>query len=123
MESGDVLWPLFGDKDYKRQRAEDRLGRVSGRFASTTLNNERVLLIDDVITSGGQAEECRRQMLAQGARRVVDLALGVTQDTLPRACPKCGGLLRLVTGPYSDFIGCSNFYPLGCRYTERAPSV
>lgn len=25
-----------------------------------------------------------------------------------------------MTGPYSDFIGCSNFYPLGCRYTERA---
>jgi len=62
-------------------------------------------------------------MLAQGARRVVVLALGVTQDTLPRACPDCGGLLRLITtGPYDDFIGCSNFRR-GCRYTEAAPSV
>jgi HAD superfamily hydrolase (TIGR01549 family) len=123
VERGDVLRQLFDDDDYKHQRAEDRPARVNKRFASIALNNERVLLIDDVITSGGQAEECRRQMLAQGARRVVILALGVTQERLPRACPQCGGLLRLVTGPYSDFIGCSNFYPLGCRYTERAPSV
>jgi len=123
VEQGDVLRQLFDDDDYKHQRAEDRPARVNKRFASIALNNERVLLIDDVITSGGQAEECRCQMLAQGARRVVILALGVTQERLPRACPQCGDLLRLVTGPYSDFIGCSSFYPLGCRYTERAPSV
>jgi len=63
-------------------------------------------------------------MLAHGARRVVILALGVTQDTLPRACPVCGGFLRLITtGPYGDFIGCSNYHRLGCRYTEPAPTV
>jgi HAD superfamily hydrolase (TIGR01549 family) len=123
-ERGDVLRQLFDDADYKHQRAEDRSGRVRKRFASVPLSNERVLLIDDVITSGGQAEECRRQMLAQGASRVVVLALGVTQDTLPRACPECGGFLRLITtGPYGDFIGCSNYHRLGCRYTEVAPSV
>jgi len=123
-ESGDVLRQLFGDEDYKHRRAEDRIERVSGRFASTALSNERVLLIDDVVTSGGQAEECRRQMLAEGARHVVILALGVTQDRLPRACPECGGILRLVTsGPYGDFIGCSNYPRMGCRYTEPAPSV
>jgi HAD superfamily hydrolase (TIGR01549 family) len=123
LERGDILRQLFDDEDYKHQRAEDRPGRVSKRFASAALNNERVLLIDDVITSGGQAEECRHQMLAQGARRVVILALGVTQERLPRACPECGGFLRLITtGPRGDFIGCSNFYR-GCRYTEEAPSV
>ena len=123
LERGDILRQLFDDDDYKHQRAEDRPERVSERFASAALNNERVLLIDDVITSGGQAEECRRQMLAQGASRVVILALGVTQERLPRACPECGGFLRLITtGPRGDFIGCSNFYR-GCRYTEEAPSV
>jgi Haloacid dehalogenase-like hydrolase len=123
VERGEVLLQLYDDSDYKHQRAEDRPARVHDRFASIALSNECVLLIDDVITSGGQVEECRRQMLAQGARRVVVLALGVTQARLPRACPECGGFLRLVTtGPYSDFIGCSNFYR-GCRYTEEAPSV
>jgi HAD superfamily hydrolase (TIGR01549 family) len=123
VERGNVLRQLFDDDDYKHQPAADRPGRVSERFASTALSNERVLLIDDVITSGGQAEECRRQMLAQGAGRVVILALGVTQERLPRACPECGGFLRLITtGPRGDFIGCSNFYR-GCLYTEEAPSA
>lgn len=80
-----------------------------------------MLLIDDVITSGGQAEECRRQMLDQGAGSVTILALGVTQDALPRSCPVCGGVLRLVNSrQYGDFIGCSN-YRRGCRHTEPAP--
>jgi HAD superfamily hydrolase (TIGR01549 family) len=124
VERGDVLGQLFDDDDYKHQPADDRPGRASERFASVALNDERVLLIDDVITSGGQAEECRRQLLAQGARRVVILALGVTQERLPRACPECGGFLRLITtGPNDDFIGCSNYYPRGCRYTEPAPAA
>jgi hypothetical protein len=123
IERGDVLRQLFDDDAYKHQRAEDRPGRVRERFASIALSNERVLLIDDVITSGGQADECRRQMLAQGASQVVILALGVTQERLPRSCPECGGFLRLITtGPRGDFIGCSNFYR-GCRYTEETPSV
>ncbi len=117
---GGVLRQRFDDPDYKHQRAEDRPGRVVERFASAALRGERVLLIDDVITSGGQAEECRRQVLEHGASSVTILALGVTQDALPRSCPTCGGILRLVTGPYSDFIGCSN-YRRGCRYKERAP--
>jgi HAD superfamily hydrolase (TIGR01549 family) len=121
-ERGDVLRQRFDDPDYKHQVAEHRPGRVRRRFASVTLSGERVLLIDDVITSGGQAEECRRQLLARGASSVTILALGVTQDTLPRSCPACGGILRLVTsGRYSDFIGCSNYYRLGCRHTEQAP--
>ncbi len=120
VDRGEVLHQRFDDPDYKHQRAEDRPRRVAERFASASLSGERVLLIDDVITSGGQVEECRRQMLAQGAGNVTILVLGVTQDALPRSCPTCGGILRLVTGRHGDFIGCSNFR-LGCRYTEQAP--
>ena len=82
-----------------------------------------MLLLDDVITSGGQTNDCRRAMLANGARRVTVLAFAVTQDRLRRECPECGGLLRMVTSGYKPFIGCSNFYPLGCRYKEVAPDV
>ena len=96
---------------------------MSERFASAALSNERVLLIDDVITSGGQAEECRRQMLARGASRVVVLALGVTQDEAATRLPRVRWLpAPNHHGPRGDFIGCSNFYR-GCRYTEAAPSV
>ncbi len=122
VERGEVLRQRFDDPNYKHQRAEDRPRRVAERFASAGLSGERVLLIDDVITSGGQVEECRRQMLDQGAGSVTILVLGVTQDALPRSCPACGGILRLVTGRHGDFIGCSNFR-LGCRYTEQAPSA
>jgi hypothetical protein len=123
-ERGDVLRQLFDDDDYRHCRADERPGRVTGRFASAPLDGERVLLVDDVITSGGQAEECRRQMRAKGAGAVVVLALGVTQDRLSRACPACGGFLRLITsGPHGPFIGCSNYFSAGCRYTEPAPSV
>jgi DMSO/TMAO reductase YedYZ molybdopterin-dependent catalytic subunit len=123
VDGGDVLRQCFDDPDYKHQRPEVRHGRVAGRFASRTLSGERVLLIDDVITSGGQAEECRSRMLDGGASSVTILALGVTQDRLPRSCPACGGVLRLVTsGPYGAFIGCSN-YRRGCGYKESAPTA
>lgn len=123
-DRSDVLEQRFDDPDYKRRQAGHRLESVRGRFGSAALRGERVLLIDDVITSGGQSEECRRQMLREGARRVTILALGVTQSTLPRACPACGGTLRLVTkGRYGDFIGCANYFRLGCRYTEPAPGT
>jgi hypothetical protein len=81
-----------------------------------------VLLVDDVITSGAQVRECRRQLLARGASRVTILVLGVAQEGLARSCPVCKGTLHLVTsGPYGDFVGCSNYRRRGCRYREPAP--
>jgi HAD superfamily hydrolase (TIGR01549 family) len=121
VESGEVLRQRFDDPDYKRRHAHARPRRVLGRFAARALSGEHVLLLDDVITSGAQVRECRRQLLARGAGRVTVLVLGVTQEALSRCCPVCNGTLRLVTsGPYGDFIGCSN-YRRGCRYKEPAP--
>lgn len=122
-ESGQVLAQLHGDEDYKHYGPAERLQRARDRFDAAALHGERVLLLDDVITSGGQSEDCRRALLANGAGRVIVLAFAVTQDRLPRECPSCGGLLRLVTSGYKPFIGCANFYSLGCRYTEVAPDV
>jgi HAD superfamily hydrolase (TIGR01549 family) len=122
-ETGEVLTQLRNDEDYKHRPADERPQRTAGRFHAERLEGERVLLLDDVITSGGQAEECRRMMLANGARSVKILAFGVTQDRLPRECPDCGGLLRLVTSGYRPFVGCSNHYRTGCRYQEQAPQI
>jgi len=87
------------------------------------LDGERVLLVDDIVTKGVQALECRKALIEAGAASVKILALGVTQDTLPRVCPDCGGMLRLVTSGYRPFIGCSNSYRLGCRHQEAAPEL
>ncbi len=64
---GEILRQRFDDPSYKRQRASARAKRVAGRFVAAALSGERVLLLDDVITSGAQVRECRRQLLERGA--------------------------------------------------------
>jgi HAD superfamily hydrolase (TIGR01549 family) len=120
-QSGEVLTQLRGDDDYKHHGPEERIERARDRFGSAALQGERVLLLDDVITSGGQTDDCRRAMLTTGAEKVTVLAFAVTQDRLHRECPECGGLLRLVTSGYKPFIGCSNYGLLGCTHKEPAP--
>src|SRR4029077_11875610 len=122
-ESGQVLTQLRSDEDYKHYGPAERLQRARDRFGAVALDGERVLLLDDVMTSGGQTDDCRRALLENGAGRVIVLAFGVTQDRMPRECPTCGGLLRLITSGYKPFIGCANYYSLGCRYKEVAPDV
>lgn len=34
-------------------------------------------------------------------------------------CPVCGGKLRKKSGPYGDFLGCSNYKTIGCKYTRN----
>ncbi|HVN90507.1 MAG TPA: ComF family protein [Candidatus Binataceae bacterium] len=63
------------------QTAKDRRDRhrnVCDAFTvhrSAQLANRRVLLVDDVMTTGSTADECARTLLAAGARRVDVLAL------------------------------------------------
>jgi predicted amidophosphoribosyltransferase len=50
----------------------ERAGNVRGAFQAKAGAPERVLLVDDVATSGATARECTRQLLRAGAR-IVDV--------------------------------------------------
>ena len=37
-------------------------------------------------------------------------------------CPLCGGRLMRKSGPYGDFLGCSNYKTIGCRFIRNISS-
>jgi HAD superfamily hydrolase (TIGR01549 family) len=116
-----VLTMRFDVANYKRMSHDERRAVNRDRFAARTLGGERVLLIDDVLTSGGQVEACRDALLRSGAGWVGIVALAATQDRLPEGCPFCGGRLRIYTrrSDSKQFVGCPNFFSaLRCPYTR-----
>lgn len=123
-DGSTVLSMAFAVDNYKRMGHDERRAMNQNRFRSARLDGERVLLIDDVLTSGGQVEACRETLLGAGAGAVDVIALAATQDRLPEGCPECGARLRVYTR-HSDgqpFVGCPNYFtPLRCPYTRDAP--
>lgn len=72
--SGLPYRPLLRRTRATRQQAklggEARQGNVSGAFKAQKLSGERVLLIDDVMTSGATVTECALELFRSGASRV-----------------------------------------------------
>ncbi len=72
--SGLPYRPLLRRVRTTRQQAKlgatDRENNVSGAFYSQQLNGERVLLVDDVMTSGATVTECALTLLGAGAGQV-----------------------------------------------------
>jgi HAD superfamily hydrolase (TIGR01549 family) len=112
---------LFDVPNYKHLDHDARRAANANRFRADGVNGETVLLIDDVVTSGGQAEACRDALLAAEAAEVVILGLGLTQDALPETCPQCGvGTLKIFRRGRDGhpFVGCVNWFTTGCSYTR-----
>lgn len=65
-----VLRRTRSTRQQARLGAEARGHNVAGAFRSAPLSGERVLLIDDVVTSGATVTECALALLAAGAGRV-----------------------------------------------------
>jgi HAD superfamily hydrolase (TIGR01549 family) len=108
----------FEVPDYKGMAYDDRRAANVDRFRSNPLSGESVLLVDDVMTSGSQTEECRAALMAAGAGDVTVLVLSATQSRLPESCPNCGAYLRVYAGSRGGFIGCPNYFRTGCTYTR-----
>jgi HAD superfamily hydrolase (TIGR01549 family) len=120
---GNLLRMLHDIEGYKHLDHTARAVANEGRFEANALDGERVLLVDDVLTSetGGQVETCRRKLLEAGASEVTIIGLAVTQESMNKLCPECGGVLLVKTGAHGRFVGCSNWRPRGCQFKEDLP--
>ncbi len=121
-DGGDALKMRHAVEEYKRIHRDARAAKNVDRFTATDLTGERALLIDDVLTSGGQAEACRAALRTAGCGPVTVMTLTVTQDKLPEPCPTCGSNLktRRRRSDGREFLGCSN-WP-NCCYSRSLPA-
>ena len=121
-DGGGALRMRFAVPGYKAMGHDQRRAVNLDRFESDPLGGEIVVLIDDVLTSGGQADACREALVAAGAGGVAIMALGAAQEQLAQNCPRCDGILRTRRNSYTGelFLGCSN-YSIGCGYTCDLP--
>ncbi|HHK42991.1 MAG TPA: hypothetical protein ENJ50_11275 [Planctomycetaceae bacterium] len=105
---------------YKGMGAYERARKIRGAYTThRNWRDSRVLLLDDVHTTGSTLEACTRSLLASGADSVLGLALAKTQRPLvAQDCPRCGREMRIRTNSRdgSQFWGCTG-YPDRCDRT------
>jgi predicted amidophosphoribosyltransferase/FMN phosphatase YigB (HAD superfamily) len=101
--------------NYKSMEHGAREAANAERFvAHDAVAGKRVLLLDDVYTSGATARACASALRAAGAASVEVLAFALTQSPQAEPCPRCGGRLRVKDGRYGRFVGCGNWPQ--CKY-------
>jgi HAD superfamily hydrolase (TIGR01549 family) len=122
-DGGGVLRQLYGVEDYKSTRRDDRAAKVVDRFeVSEPVEGRRIVLLDDVLTSGAQAEACRVALREAGSGGVSIIVAGVAQDRLPDPCPECEiGTVRTKRrgSDGHEFLGCTR-WP-ACWWSEDLP--
>ena len=107
--------------DYKTLGLFGRAQAIQGAF-QTRYNwaSRRLLLVDDVVTTGGTSNECARVLLAAGAAEVRIVAIARDQQVFARKlCPECQRPMRVRKNRSGEkFWGCSG-YPDQCQNTEN----
>lgn len=68
--------------DYKTHGRDERESLVAGAYQATRAFSGRVILVDDVLTSGATARVCCQALIAAGAESVSARVFGKTQDQL-----------------------------------------
>ena len=116
--AADLVGMVRAVENYTSLDRDQRRMANQGRFeVKAQLGGERVLLVDDILTSGAQSRACARELLGAGAGEVSVLVAAVSQQPIQRECPRChDGVMRRITGDYAVFYGCTNFH---CHHTER----
>ena len=108
--------PGYKDLDHDARERAIR-GSIGTRYR---WDGKRVVVVDDVMSSGATARESSRILRAAGAEDVRIVALGVTQEVFFRKiCPRCNrSMVRRPNGTTGVlFWGCSGFRSKACRFT------
>ena len=83
--TGLPIWPALSrvkrTKDQTRLTREERLANVRGAFRVVRdVKEKKLLLLDDVTTTGATLEECRRVLVAAGAAQVSAAVVSMATD-------------------------------------------
>ena len=122
---------LSSERDYPTQKGlgfAARARNVRGIFRAQGVEGAKVLLVDDIATSGATLVECTRALLGAGASEVVALAIGLNQNVIPYDqdesldCDRCDGGRMQIRFPQDNdraFWGCENYRETQCDYTKK----
>ena len=95
---------------FERSMEAQRALHMTDGGATRVIGN-RVLIIDDVVTTGATVGRARELALRNGASHVYVLSLAKTVSILSqeRTCSACGKAMVIKKGPYGSFWGCAGF--------------
>jgi phosphoglycolate phosphatase-like HAD superfamily hydrolase/predicted amidophosphoribosyltransferase len=120
---------VHGAQSNKVLTAQDRLLNVREHMQhhhkAIDVRGKRVLVIDDIVTTGATFLRAKEILKSYGAKEVLPLALATTcgYRFVPieiKECPWCGGemIIRTRKKDGKRFWGCKNWRKNGCTYTE-----
>ena len=78
-----LLKRKLGGRPQKKMSEKKRLQNVKGRFKGvdgTDISGAKIILIDDVMTTGATASECVKILKSNGAAEVILLTLARTES-------------------------------------------
>lgn len=108
---------------YERQNEANRALQVN-QSCTQLVSGKRILIIDDVLTSGATLSRARQLLLSIGASNVMGVVLAKTVSIIEdeRVCPECSRMMRVQFNKKigTRFWGCIGFRDETnpCKHTE-----
>ena len=92
--------------------AEDLKSTIEDYSSTKCLSKDEVLQIKDILDSARITDEDAEKEHVKAVKQQIDERQTKIENLI---CPRCNGELKLRTGKYGKFYGCSN-YP-SCKFT------